>query len=104
MKKDLLGTVWQKLSSNQTSYTPMGIPKSPTKSVLKSSLVKDEAGHIPKTPSPPPKTLKDLHDKASHFCGSVPHLLVPTPKGWKDNVLHLMAMSKSAKTHRAGGS
>lgn len=36
MKKDLLGTVWQKRSSNQTSYTPMGIPKSPTKSVLKS--------------------------------------------------------------------
>ena len=31
----------------------------------------------------------------SCFCGSVPHLLVPTPKGWKDNVPHLMAMSKA---------
>jgi hypothetical protein len=32
---------------------------------------------------------------ASHFCGSVPHLLVPTPKGWKDNVPHLMAISSA---------
>ena len=35
-----------------------------------------------------------------NFCGSVPHLLVPTPNGWKDNVPHFMAMMLAAWSKR----
>ena len=104
MKKDFLGTVWQKRSSNQTSYTPMGIPKSPTKSVLKSSLVKGwNRSHTYNPLSTPQRPSTPSAPWRATSVDPCPTCWFQRPRAGRTTCRIWWPCQSLRKTHRAGG-